>query len=241
MTPRTGSIASFDNVAVRDLFTVNTAIKPGITAITGASGSGKSTILRMLAGFSDPDAGRIDVFGERLNSLNPVAHRRRVTLMTQTPWVGLGTVRESLAILGTWRNEEPPTDDMMLDALKALGFIHGLDTDVRTLSGGEQQRLAAARLTLARPRLALLDEPTAALDEAGARTFLTSLLQQLRDSGADVILVIHDERLLDVADHHLILADGTLTHAESQPSAESLGEPSGAGAEVMGEPSEEES
>lgn len=241
MTPAAGPIASLNNVAVRDLFTVNTAIKPGITAITGASGSGKSTILRMIAGFADPDSGYIDVYGHRLDTLNPVAHRRRVILMTQSPWVGLGTVRESLGILGTWRNEKPPTDDMMRDALTALGFIHELDTDVRTLSGGEQQRLAAARLTLARPRLALLDEPTAALDEAGARTFLTTLLHQLRNLGADVILVIHDERLLDLADHHLILADGTLTHAGSQLSGEGMGEPSGARAEGMGEPSEEES
>ncbi|MDO5719320.1 MAG: ABC transporter ATP-binding protein [Actinomycetaceae bacterium] len=239
MRPAAGPIASLNNVAVRDLFTANTAIKPGITAITGASGSGKSTILRMIAGFADPDAGHIEVHGHRLDSLNPVAHRRRVILMTQSPWVGQATVRESLGILGAWRNEKPPTDDMMRGALKALGFIHGLDTEVRTLSGGEQQRLAAARLTLARPQLALLDEPTAALDEVGARTFLTTLLRQLRNLGADVILVIHDERLLDLADHHLILADGKLFHAGSQSYAEGVGEPSGAGAVGVGEPSED--
>ncbi|MDO5728738.1 MAG: ATP-binding cassette domain-containing protein [Actinomycetaceae bacterium] len=239
MSSDVAPIVTFDGVTVGELLSADLSIAPGITAITGPSGAGKTTVLRLLTCFTDPSSGHIRVFENDLASVDPVEHRRSVTMLTQAPWVGYGTIRESLAVLGEWRNEPQPSDDEMRTVLTTLGLSHELDTDARTLSGGEQQRLAAARLILSRPRLALLDEPTAALDQAGARTFLTALLCELRSQGASVIFVIHDERLLDLADHHLVLQCGKLSHASSvfdSRAAESMSEPSERGEQRRGEP-----
>lgn len=242
MSGEVAPIVTFDSVTVGTLLAADLSISPGITAITGPSGAGKTTILRMLSCFADPSSGRIRVLGNDLATVNPVEHRRAVTTLTQTPWVGFGTIRESLTVLGQWRNTPAPSDDDMRGALTTLGLFHGLDTDARTLSGGEQQRLAAARLILSRPQIALLDEPTAALDQAGARSFLTALLCELRRQEASVIFVIHDERLLDLADYHLVIEDGRLCYASGGTEttvAETMGEPSNRSAQSPDEPSDE--
>lgn len=242
MSADVAPIVTFDSVTVGTLLSADLSIPPGVTAITGPSGAGKTTILRMLSCFADPSSGRIRVLGKDLATVNPVEHRRAVTMLTQAPWVGFGTIRESLAVLGQWRNTPEPSDDQMREALTTLGLSHGLDTDARTLSGGEQQRLAAARLILSRPRIALLDEPTAALDQAGARSFLTALLCELRSQEASVIFVIHDERLLDLADYHLVLEDGRLFYASGGTETtvpETRGGPSNRSAQNPDGPSDE--
>ena len=163
--------------------------------VTGPSGSGKSTLLTALLGGLATSAGRIEVDGVDLATLDRRDWRRRVAWCPQDAHVFDSTIRGNLAIAG------PPgaVDDAAMTAvlervrLGALLGARGLDARVgpggRALSGGERQRLAVARALLADAEVVLLDEPTAHLDAPTAEALLTDLREALADRV--VVLVTH--------------------------------------------------
>lgn len=156
---------------------------PGVTALFGRSGSGKSTVINAVAGLLRPDRGRIAVDGEVL--LDTAAgvmlppHRRRMGYVFQDgrlfPHL---TVRQNL-LYGRWFAPKGPGPDLTR-VVELLGIGALLDRRTGALSGGEKQRVAIGRAILARPRLLLMDEPLAALDEARKAEILP-YLERLRD------------------------------------------------------------
>lgn len=138
----------------------------GITCLIGPSGSGKSTILRLLNRLEDPTRGQVSFRGQDVRSLDPIALRRRVAMVLQTPVMLPGTVRanleaglrirgESLREPGAWLERVGLSPDM-------------LNKNARDLSGGEKQRVALARTLATQPEALLLDEVTASLDAKSA-------------------------------------------------------------------------
>lgn len=183
----------------------------GITALMGASGSGKSTILSAIAGFLTPAQGRIRIDKQDVTDLAPGARPLSVLFQDNNLFphlsvaqnVGLG-LRPDLRLDATQRQARS-------DVLARVG-LDGMDTRLpRDLSGGQQSRAALARALLrGRPWL-LLDEPFSALGPALRRDMLTLLRDTARAEGLSVLMVTHDpDDAQAVADHTCVLADGVL-------------------------------
>ena len=169
-------------------------LEPGATAILGPSGSGKSTLLRLLNRLADPEAGEVRFAGDDVRALDPLELRRRACLVPQLPAPFPGSVADNVAY-------GPRLCGRDADVDRSLSLA-GLSTDYEEreagrLSVGEQQRVMLARALALEPEVLLLDEPTAALDEA-ARDAVEGAL-----TGLDVSMVVvtHDpgqaERLAD--------------------------------------------
>ncbi len=178
----------------------------GITVLAGPSGAGKTTLLRLLNRLDDPLRGEIYWRGRLLSDWDPTELRRRVAMVFQRPPLFPGSVRENLEVaLPEVSNERA------LHVLEHVGLSADLlDQEANTLSGGEAQRMCVARALLTDPEVLLADEPTAALDSA-ARGKVEDLGRGLADSGVAIVWVSHDTRQLRrLADHVIVLADGTV-------------------------------
>lgn len=157
----------------------------GVTAVMGPNGAGKSLALRVMAGLIPPDAGAVlpgkDITGPQDIALvfqKPVLLRRTVS----------ANLRHALAIYGVPRRERKKRLGELLDFGRLAGIA---DSPARALSGGEQQRVAMVRALAARPRLLLLDEPTASLDPQ-ATAAIEALIGDVAAAGTAVVLVTHD-------------------------------------------------
>jgi len=176
------------------------------TAVIGASGSGKSTFLRMLNRFEEPTQGSIRLDGRPLASYDVHALRRRVGLVAQHPTMLTPTIGEEVRLA---RPELDDADVRMLLERVALPGIP-LDRGTSMLSGGEQQRVALARALAVEPDVLLLDEPTSALDDRSAQA-VDQVVRALVADGMTVVLVSHDlDRVVDLADKVLVLEQGRL-------------------------------
>lgn len=194
------------------IFDISLEIGRGeLLAIIGASGSGKSTILKVLAGFVTPDRGRVLIDGEDVGALPPEARR-------------LGVVFQHYALfphMRLWENVAYPLKvrgvakadrrERAIAMLERVGLGHRADDPPTALSGGQQQRVALARALVFQPRGLLLDEPLSALD-AGLRVEMRDeILRVQRESGIATLLVTHDqEEALSIADKVAVMRDGRL-------------------------------
>ena len=180
--------------------------KAATTAIIGASGSGKSTFLRLLNRFEEPTQGCIRLDGQPLESLDVHALRRRVGLVAQHPTMLTPTIGQEVRVA------RPALTDTDVHQLLERVALAGMAPDraTSTLSGGEQQRVALARSLAVEPDVLLLDEPTSALDDRAAQA-VDQVVRTLVAEGLTVVLVSHDlERVVDLADNVLVLDQGRL-------------------------------
>src|ERR1700690_3769205 len=168
----------------------------GVTAVFGPSGAGKTTLVNMIAGLVTPDRGRITIDEAALfdsaKRIDLPPHRRRIGYVFQEgrlfPHL---SVRHNLDY-GRWMGSHPADPAAFAHAVELLDIGHLLDRRSGKLSGGERQRVAVGRALLMRPRLLLLDEPLASLDEARKADILP-YLERLRDEArVPMIYVSHD-------------------------------------------------
>ncbi|HEX8416363.1 MAG TPA: molybdenum ABC transporter ATP-binding protein [Methylobacterium sp.] len=183
----------------RGAFTLDVvfAAGDGLTALFGRSGSGKTTVIDLIAGLIRPDRGRIAVRGETLfdseRGVNLAPHRRRMgTVFQEARLMPHLSVRQNLGYGRWFARGRPETTGLDAEGVVALlGIGHLLDRRPAGLSGGEAQRVAIGRALLSRPRLLLMDEPLAALDEARKAEILP-YIERLRDeAGIPVVYVSH--------------------------------------------------
>jgi ATP-binding cassette subfamily B protein len=170
-------------------------------AIVGPSGSGKSTLADLILRLYDPESGRVLLDGHDLRSLRLEDLRRAVALVEQTPYLFHASIRENI----TYARPDASQDDIMTAARAASihDFIASLPEGYETvvgergmaLSAGERQRLAIARALLRDPKVLVLDEPTAALDEINEQA-----VARLLRSGRTVVLITHRPALAALAD-----------------------------------------
>jgi len=164
-------------------------IPAGATAIVGPSGAGKSTLLRLLNRLADPDRGAISYRGRPLDSYEPLALRREVSLVPQLPALLEGTVESNLRYAADLAGERLDVEGTLARAGLDPSFA---ERDVTKLSVGEQQRAMLARALAQRPAVLLLDEPTSALDHAARDAIEATLAQLRRESDLSIVLVSHD-------------------------------------------------
>ncbi|MGR3540016.1 MAG: ABC transporter ATP-binding protein [Hasllibacter sp.] len=199
-----------DGAPVPVLRSLDLTLAPGETlALTGESGSGKSTALNLAAGLDAPDAGRIAVQGTDLAGLGESARaalrRERIGLVFQQ--FNLIPSLDVAANL-SFQARLAGRDAAIAPLAERLGLTPHLSKYPEQLSGGQQQRVAIGRALAARPALILADEPTGNLDEATGRAVTNVMLELVADTGAGLLLVTHSERLAARMDRRVHLRAG---------------------------------
>jgi ABC-type transport system involved in cytochrome bd biosynthesis fused ATPase/permease subunit len=170
-----------------------------LTAITGRSGVGKSTLLRTLAGLAAPLSGSVEVGGTSVHCIRDAHWFPRIGYVPQDPWLGHGTVRDALA-RGTEASDDDCQRALQSVGLAGLSLTTPIDDLGQGVSIGQRRRLALARYRLRPCELLLLDEPTAAVDaESEAR--ILDLLELWRREGAIIVAVAHRPALAKAAQH----------------------------------------
>ena len=193
---------------------VSFELMPGKTlALTGESGSGKSTVLHIAAGLEAPTDGSVFVSKRNLTSMDDVGRaavrRHDVSLVFQQfnliPSLNvLSNISFHAALSGC-------KDENYIEKLvDALGLESHLQKYPESLSGGQQQRVAIARAMAMRPKLLLADEPTGNLDEATSSEVLNQMLSLVAETGSALLIVTHSPKIASIMDHELKLSGGFL-------------------------------
>ncbi len=189
-----------------------------VTAIVGASGSGKSSLLAIMAGLDTPSSGTVLLDGKDMFALDEDG---RAALRAQT----MGFVFQNFQLmpnLTALENTMLPLElagkrdarERALVMLDRVGLAARVQSYPRVLSGGEQQRVALARAFVQRPQILLADEPTGSLDGATGERILELLLELNVEQGATLVLVTHDEALASRCDRRLRIHEGSVGDCE---------------------------
>lgn len=181
-----------------------------LTVVAGVSGSGKTSLLRLCNRLDVPTSGNIRFGNKDLLSVDPQDLRRRVGMVFQRPVLFGGSVRDNLLVA-----DPAAAEAKMLGALQevelAPAFLHRIGDD---LSGGEAQRVCLARALMCEPEVLLMDEPTASLHPAAARTLETTVSKLRGDAGVQVMWVTHDlSQIMRLAEHLVVLEAGRVRHS----------------------------
>jgi putative ABC transport system ATP-binding protein len=202
---------------------VTLSLMPGeLTLLMGPSGSGKTTLLSILGCILSPTSGTVAVAGESTEGLGPEGladlRRRHIGFVFQSynlfpTLTALENVRIGLDV----RGESAAHASMRATAaLKEVGLSHRMQSYPRTMSGGEQQRVAVARALAGSPSVFLADEPTAALDSENGQAVMALLADIAKDKRRAVLAVTHDPRTLTFADRVIRIEDGRIVGEDSQ-------------------------
>jgi len=182
-------------------------------ALTGESGSGKSTILHISAGLEVPDGGSLHLQGVEINELSEAerANLRRSEVgivFQQFNLIPSLTVEANIGFQASLAGRRDKTFESEL--VEELGLADQLKKYPESLSGGQQQRVAIARALAVRPKLLLADEPTGNLDESTASAVLTAMLDLVGRTGAALMVVTHSAALAEKMDRRVRLKGGVL-------------------------------
>ncbi len=200
------------------LFNINLEIFPGeIVIMTGPSGSGKTTLLSLIGGLRSVQEGSLkfldrELFGASQNQLVQV--RRKIGYIFQAHnLLGFLTARQNVQMAVELNDEIAQSEAIAKSEamLGAVGLTERINYYPDNLSGGQKQRIAIARALVNHPPLVLADEPTAALDKQSGRDVVEIMQSLAKDQGTSILLVTHDNRILDIADRIVEMEDGLLT------------------------------
>ncbi len=197
---------------------INLKIKEGeLVVLRGASGSGKSTILSLIAALSKPSSGEVIVDNKRISKLQDnfasIYRRDNIGFVFQKyNLISTLSVKENIILpLVPLNLDVKDVEDKLSVVTKRFNIAHKENTIVRNLSGGEQQRVAIARANINNPKIILADEPTANLDEKLSLNFI-DILKELKKLNKTIIIATHDPLFfgLDFVDRELKIHNGKI-------------------------------
>ncbi|OKH26207.1 ABC transporter [Hydrococcus rivularis NIES-593] len=199
------------------LYDINLDLDFGeIVIMTGPSGSGKTTLLTLLGGLRSAHEGSLKILGQEIcgaskQQLTQV--RKRIGYIFQannlmTFLSAKQNVKMSLELHENFLDEK--IDAKAIAMLESVGLGNRVDYYPENLSGGQKQRVAIARALVSHPKIVLADEPTAALDKKSGRDVVELMQKLAKEQGCTILLVTHDNRILDVADRIIYMEDGRL-------------------------------
>jgi iron(III) transport system ATP-binding protein len=228
LTKRFGSTIALDQIDFR--------IEAGeIFFLLGPSGCGKTTLLRTIAGFYEPDAGRVLFGNDDVTRLPPHARNTGMMFQSYALWPHM-TVAQNVAFgLEERKVPKEETTRRVAEALESVKMGEYGERRIHQLSGGQQQRVALARAMVIRPRCLLLDEPLSNLDAKLRLEMRAEIRRVCREAGLTAIYVTHDQKeALSIADRMAVLDGGRIQqlgtpaelyrHPQSQFVAEFMGE-----------------
>jgi putative ABC transport system ATP-binding protein len=199
------------------LFDINLEIKSGeIIIMTGPSGSGKTTLLTLIGGLRSVQAGSLQFLGIELCGASQkklVQVRRQIGYIFQAHnLLGFLTAQQNVQMSVELHNDVPNGEARAKSKtmLEVVGLASRVDYYPENLSGGQKQRVAIARALVADPKLVLADEPTAALDSKSGRDVVQLMQRLAKEQGCTILMVTHDNRILDIADRIVHMEDGRL-------------------------------
>ncbi len=207
-----------ENESVIALDKINLEIKEGqVVVLRGSSGSGKSTILSLIAALSKPTSGEVLVDGDRVSKLpdNFASDFRRHTIgfvFQKYNLIPTLSVKENIILpLVPMNLSEKEIKEKLQRVLRMFNIEHKGTQLVKSLSGGEQQRVAIARANINNPKIILADEPTANLDEKLSLSFI-EIIKELKSEGKTIIIATHDPLFfgLDIVDEEIEIYQGKI-------------------------------
>ncbi|MEQ8753429.1 MAG: DevA family ABC transporter ATP-binding protein [Coleofasciculus sp. G1-WW12-02] len=197
------------------LFNIHLELLPGeIVLMTGPSGSGKTTLLTLIGGLRSPQSGYVQVLGKELVGATEeklVQVRRQIGYIFQSHNLLKSlTACQNVQMSVELHPDISPTEAVAKSTaiLTTVGLANHLNYYPDNLSGGQKQRVAIARALVSHPQLVLADEPTAALDSQSGRNVVEIMQQLAKEQGCTILLVTHDNRILDIADRIIHIEDG---------------------------------
>lgn len=205
------------NKEIEALKETNFKIEEGqFIAIIGPSGSGKSTFLTLAGGLQTPSKGQIIINGKDYTNLS---EKERAKLrfndigfvLQASNLVPFLTAKQQLELVDRINKKRKKTLQDQESLFKELGIDHLENKLPKDLSGGERQRLAIARALYNNPAIILADEPTASLDSDRAFEVVDLLLKECKEKNKSIIMVTHDNRMIEKCDHVYRMKDGILT------------------------------
>jgi putative ABC transport system ATP-binding protein len=206
------------------LFEVAASIYSGeIVLMTGPSGSGKTTLLTLIGALRSTQEGSLRVFGQELRNASSrelVKVRRDVGYIFQAHnLLHSLTARQNVQMALDLHPEipGPVVYQRSCDMLQGVGLGDQINQYPHNLSGGQKQRVAIARALVSQPKIVLADEPTAALDKQSGRDVVEIMQRLAKQQGCTILIVTHDNRILDVADRVINMEDGNLTALDAVP------------------------
>lgn len=225
-TPRTSAGPAIEAQSLSKSFTVDGRDLPilheislqidsnELVAIMGPSGSGKSTLMYCLAGLDQPSSGQARLNGMDLGTQSRTAlakmRRGNVGFVFQSyNLIPTLTAYENVALPYLLEGRKPPREQL-LRVMDEVGLGHRVDAQPPSMSGGEQQRTALARVLALAPDIVFADEPTGALDSRSGELVLTKLTEVAREPGRTVLIVTHDPAVAARCDRVVFLGDGHL-------------------------------
>ncbi|RUT00457.1 ABC transporter [Dulcicalothrix desertica PCC 7102] len=198
------------------LFDVNLEIKTGeIIILTGPSGSGKTTLLSLVGGLRSPQFGSLRILEREMfgaSNDERVETRRKLGYIFQAHnllefLTAQQNVMMPLELQDVTYSESIQKASLML---QSVGLGNRINYYPENLSGGQKQRVAIARALVTNPQIVLADEPTAALDKQSGRDVVELMQKLAKEQNCTIVLVTHDNRILDIADRIINMEDGCL-------------------------------
>jgi putative ABC transport system ATP-binding protein len=205
------------NLKKQVLFDINLEIYAGeIVIMTGPSGSGKTTLLTLMGGLQSAQEGSLKILDRELRDANKqelTQLRGNIGYIFQahnllTFLTAKQNVRMSLELHDRFLEQD--LDAIATEILKTVGLEQRADYYADSLSGGQKQRVAIARALVSHPKIVLADEPTAALDKKSGRDAVELMQKLAKEQNCTILMVTHDNRILDIADRIVYMEDGRL-------------------------------
>ncbi|MCA2754331.1 MAG: DevA family ABC transporter ATP-binding protein [Microcystis sp. M137S2] len=200
------------------LYDIDLEIKAGeVVIMTGPSGSGKTTLLSLMGGLRSAQEGSLKILGQEMLGIakgKMLKIRRQIGYIFQAHnllkfLTAKQNVRMSLELHEEFLEQD--LDRKATAILESVGLGDRVDYYPHDLSGGQKQRVAIARALVSHPKLVLADEPTAALDKQSGRDVVEIMQKLAKEQGCTILLVTHDNRILDIADRIVNMEDGRLS------------------------------
>ncbi|MEM1394194.1 MAG: DevA family ABC transporter ATP-binding protein [Cyanobacteria bacterium P01_H01_bin.150] len=205
------------NLRKQVLFDINLNISAGeIVILTGPSGSGKTTLLTLMGGLRSAQEGSLKILEQEIRG----ASKQQLTKLRQNigyifqahNLMSFLTSKQNVKMSLELHDEflEQNLDAKAIEILEQVGLGNRVDYYPENLSGGQKQRVAIARALASNPKIVLADEPTAALDKKSGRDVVEIMYKLAKEQGCTILLVTHDNRILDIGDRIIYMEDGKL-------------------------------